>query len=58
MPSLLQFIMVFYYPGFTNGRFTFSETNVGRVLLQIWDLMIPLYCLFVKQILVDHNAKM
>jgi hypothetical protein len=49
------FIVVFYYSCLTtNVTFTLPGTNVG-VLLQIYGLTLPPYCLFVKEILLDHN---
>jgi hypothetical protein len=51
---VVPLILVFYLAAFTaNVRYTFQQTNVSRVLLQICGLLFPYYCIFQKEVLAD-----
>lgn len=50
--STLPLLLVFYLASFTpNVKYTLLGTNVSRVALQISGFLLPLYCLFITEVL-------
>jgi hypothetical protein len=53
----LFFLAVLYYTSFTgNIEATLAHTNVGRLLLQISGIFLPIYALFVKEVILENSS--